>query len=92
MSKLAYIAASFLLTPTPVLAQIAFQDAPATPAKAPGAKSDLDKLQCRSQDTLGSRLQSHQVCMTKQQWWQYEQDNKQKTADLQQLTPTRPSK
>lgn len=93
MPKLRYIAAAALIIPAPALAQIVFQDSPATTA-APtkgGQKSDVDKVECRMQDTLGSRLQAHKVCMTKQQWWQAEQDNKRKVQELQDLTPTRPS-
>lgn len=93
MHKLAYVVAGLLFVPGPALAQIIIQDTPpvATPASAAGNKSDLDKLECRQQETIGSRLQSHKVCLTKQQWWQQEQDNKNKVAELQDLTPTRPS-
>ena len=93
MSKRAYLAAALLVLPAPGFAQIVFDNnpPPVTPAGAKPAKSDVDKVECRSQDTLGSRLQAHKVCMTKQQWWQFEQENKQKVADLQDLTPTRPS-
>jgi hypothetical protein len=93
MLKFAYMSAALMLAPAPAFAQIVFQDAPATAAAPEKAsqKSDLDKVECRMQDTLGSRLQSHKVCMTKQQWWQAEQDNKRKVQELQDLTPTRPS-
>lgn len=85
MSKLSYLVAALLIIPAPALAQITFQDSPAfaPPTKAEKSKSDLDKVVCRSQDTLGSRLERHQVCMTKQQWWTYEQENKNKVHDLQ---------
>jgi len=95
MSKLAYITAAILVIPAPALAQIVFQDTPPAaapaPAKAPGVPSDLDKIECRMQETIGSRLQAHKVCMTKQQWFQAEQDEKNKVKELQDLTPVRPS-
>ncbi|HEX3422365.1 MAG TPA: hypothetical protein VHS33_03040 [Sphingomicrobium sp.] len=93
MSKVLYVAAALLVVPAPSLAQIVIGDtpAPAATTKVATTKSDLDKIECRSQDTIGSRLQGHQVCMTKQQWWQAEQDNKRKVEELQDLTPTRPS-
>lgn len=92
MPKIALIVAAAAFLPAPALAQIVFDNAsPPPPVKVAGTKTDAGKLECRSQDTLGSRLQAHQVCMTKQQWFQFEQDNKQKAAELQQLTPTRPS-
>lgn len=92
MKLFAYIGAAMALIPAPSLAQIVIEDSPAAATTAkPGVRSDLDKVVCRMQDTLGSRLQAHKVCMTKQQWWQAEQDNKRKVEELQDLTPTRPS-
>lgn len=87
MSKLAYLTAALLVIPAPALAQITFQDSPAAPppAKAQTTKSDLDKVVCRSQDTIGSRLERRQVCMTKQQWWTYEQEAKNKVHELQDI-------
>ena len=89
MSKFAFITAALLAVPSPVLAQIVFDDSPppAAPAKGAKAKSDVDKVECRSQDTLGSRLQAHQVCMTKSQWFAYEQQYKQQVARMQSGTP-----
>lgn len=88
MSKYAFIAAGLLVISAPALAQIVIQDNP-TPvptAKNSGVKSDTDKVICRMQETIGSRLQSHQVCLTKQQWWQFEQDNKSKVQEIQDRT------
>jgi hypothetical protein len=88
MLKFAYIAAALMLGPAPAFAQIVFDDtaaATATPARA-GAKSDLDKIVCRVQDTIGSRVQAHRVCLTKQQWFQAEQDEKNKVKELQDFT------
>ena len=88
MSKYAFIGAGLLVISAPGLAQIVIQDTPTpvVPAKSAGAKSDLDKVICRMQDSIGSRLQSHQVCMTKQQWYQFEQDNKTKVQEIQDRT------
>ena len=87
MLKFAYMAAALVLAPMPAFAQIVFDDTPATaaPTKAVG-KSDLDKLVCRVQDTIGSRVQAHKVCLTKQQWFQAEQDEKNKLKELQDFT------
>lgn len=85
MSKLALITAAVLLVPAPALAQIVFDDGQpaAAPAKGAKAKSDVNKLVCRTQDTIGTRLQNHQVCMTLEQWHAYEQANKDELATLQ---------
>ncbi|MGE5562325.1 MAG: hypothetical protein ACM3ZV_03350 [Bacillota bacterium] len=89
MLRFAYIAAGLMLAPAPAFAQILFDDTPTTaaaPAK-PGLKSDLDKIVCRTQDTIGSRVQAQRVCLTKQQWWQQEQDNKRKVQEIQDRAP-----
>ncbi len=87
MSKFAIIAAALLAVPAPAFAQIVFVDdlSKFTPAKSDQFKSDLDKIVCRSQDDLGSRLERHQVCLTKQQWLSYEQEAKQRVADWQRI-------
>ena len=89
MSKYAFVCAGLLVISAPGLAQIVIQDTPTpvVPAKNSGSKSDLDKVVCRQQEDIGSRLQSHQVCMTKQQWWQLEQDNKLKVQEIQSRAP-----
>ncbi|NUQ18239.1 MAG: hypothetical protein HOP95_07270 [Sphingomonas sp.] len=84
MLKLTFVTAALFVLPAPVLAQAA----PVTPAPQASAtpdksKSDLDKVVCRSQDTIGSRLERHQICMTKQQWMTNEQEAKLKVHDLQ---------
>lgn len=84
MSKLAFAAAALLVVSGPALAQIVFDDSP-PPAKV-AKKSDVNKLVCRSQETIGSRLQAHQVCMTVDQWRTYEQAYKDQVAEVQQKT------
>jgi len=93
MSKFPLIAVALLVAPTPVLAQIVFQEpAPKAPAKAALAaantKSDLDNLECRMVDVTGSRVKKQQVCLTKQQWWSYEQEDKQKLQEMQIIGST----
>jgi len=87
MSKLPLIAAALLAIPAPALAQIVFVDTPplAPPTKADKSKSDWDKIQCRAEDETGSRLRREQVCLTKWQWWAYEQEAKQRVYDWQRI-------
>ena len=88
MSKLAWITAAVLLMPAPAVAQIVFGDGPpAAPAKGAKAKSDVDKVICRSQGEIGSRLKTHQVCLTVDQWRTYELDNQHQLSDLQAKSP-----
>ena len=89
MSKFALITAALLFIPSSALAQIVFDDgSPAQPAK----KTDVDKVVCRSVETIGSRLQNHQVCMTKDQWRTYEQAYKDQVAEIQARTQAPSSK
>lgn len=84
MSKYAFIAAGLLVVSAPAVAQIVIQDnPPSAPAKKSAGKSDLDKLECRNEETIGSRLDAHRVCMTKQQWLSAEQEAKEKIRQLQ---------
>lgn len=87
MSKFVMIAAALLAVPAPVVAQIVFQDDSTkfTPTKADKSKSDLDKVVCRAEDVLGNRLERHQVCLTKEQWFSYEQEAKQRVYDWQRI-------
>lgn len=90
MSKLACLTAVLLVLPGPAVAQILFQDAPVVPppTKAEKGKSDMDKIVCRSQETIGSRLERQQVCMTKQQWQSAEQEAKNKVREMQIIGDT----
>ena len=84
MSKLPLLIAMLLVAPAPALAQIIFEEpAPRHLPPRAHAKTDLDKLECRAEDMTGSRLKSHQVCLTKQQWWSYEMEAKQRLQELQ---------
>jgi hypothetical protein len=87
MFRLSLIAAVFFAISAPSPAQIVFVDPPQKPAqiKAEQSKSDWDKVECRNQDVLGSRLQRHRVCLTKWQWWSYEQETKQWIESMERL-------
>jgi hypothetical protein len=85
MSKFSLIAAALFGVAAPATAQIVFVDAPqiAPPTTADKSKSDTEKIECRAENQLGSRLGRHQVCLTKEQWWAYEQEDKQRVQQWQ---------
>ena len=87
MSKLAYVTAALLVLPAPALAQIVFDDGPppAAPAKGTQVKSGVDKLVCRTEATIGSRVQGHQVCMTVAQWEERDKGYKEEAREIQDL-------
>lgn len=85
MYKSFLITAALLTIPVPVAAQIVFVEPPpqAATANAASSNSDWEKIECRTQDVLGSRLERHKVCLTKWQWWNYEQEAKQRVEQWQ---------
>ena len=100
MSRLVYVAAAMLVIPAPTFAQIIFEDdnplppktAPAKAVtKAKGMKTDLENVVCRMEDSLRSRLDRHMVCLTKDQWFTYDQTYKDWTENMQALGGIGPS-
>ena len=86
MSRFHWLAATLLVVPAPVLAQIVFVDPPkqVAPAKPGNSKSDLDKLECRMQESTENRLGRHSVCLTKGQWLQQERGDKEMARHIQE--------
>lgn len=89
MSKSILIAATLLAAPSPLFAQIEIQDpvdlTKLTPTAQDKVKGDWDKIECRAQDVTGSRLERHQVCLTKWQWWANEQEDKNRVYEWQRI-------
>lgn len=58
-----------------------------TPAPAPqvaqAKPNPLDKVVCRVEETLGSRLSKHKVCATVREWQEQQADNRE-AVELQQ--------
>jgi hypothetical protein len=90
MSKLVYVAAALLAVPAPLLAQ-AQQAAPAPAKPQAQAMTDLNKVVCRTQEEIGSRLQNHKVCMTNEQWKVYAQQYKDQVQEIQSQATVRSS-
>jgi hypothetical protein len=87
MLKFAAFAVALVAT-SPVVAGVpAPQPAPTT-AKAP---DPLDKVVCRTEDTLGSRLSAHRVCATLRDWKEQEAENRAAAEKMQQQGQTNPS-
>lgn len=65
MLKSAFLVAVGIAVGMPVVAQSTVDP---QPVQAPTAKSDVNKLVCKKEETLGSRLAAKKVCLTVQQW------------------------
>jgi hypothetical protein len=54
-------------------------------AKLAENKSDLNKVVCEAQDTLGTRLGAKKVCMTVAEWLEFENNVKDQTRRIEIL-------
>lgn len=65
------------------------QSQPATQVAT--AKSDVNKLICKREEQIGSRLGAKKVCLTQKQWTDRAEFDREQTERIQQNTGTRPS-
>lgn len=76
----------------PAPAQITFDNPPAAnPAARPVATNGLDKMICKVEQPVGSRLGAKKVCMTSREWKDQEDDNRQALEKIQQGQGVTPS-
>jgi hypothetical protein len=82
------IALGILATATvPAIAQTAAPASQAAPApQAAKPQNPLDKMVCRYEETVGTRLGSHKVCATLREWQDQQRDNQDATQKWQQQT------
>ena len=73
-----------LAAAAPVAAQS--QAAPGTQAAVPAKIDPLDRIICRTEEGLGSRLNRKKVCMSQRDWKDQADDARGATEKLQQLT------
>ena len=77
-----FLPLALLLVSAPVAAQ---SPAPAGPALPTQAKPNpLDKMVCRTEDSLGTRLGAKRVCLTVREWQEQQQANREVLQKLQQ--------
>lgn len=68
------------------------QAPPTQPQKVEPAKKDpLDKVVCRTEQVVGTRLGGHRVCATVREWQDQELENRQALEKIQQLSGIDPS-
>lgn len=80
-----------------LLAVPAAAQTPAPPAQSGASqtaekpKNPLDKVVCRTEDTMGTRLGGHRVCATVREWQDQAQENRDAIDKIQQGQGTVPS-
>lgn len=77
---LKYVPLLLALAAGPAVAQTA---PPAQPHAAADKINPLDKVVCRTEETVGSRLKKHKVCATVREWQEQQQENRE-AVDLYQ--------
>jgi invasion protein IalB len=85
MKMLKYASLAVLLAAAaPVVAQTA-PPAQAQPGAAPASKVDpLNKMICKTEEVIGSRLNTQRVCMTAREWKDQADDTRQAIERMQQ--------
>lgn len=81
--------ALLLVTSAPVAAQSAPTQA-AQPAKA-NAKSDLERMVCEKEETIGTRLGARKVCKTVREWQEQRRVQREEAEKVQQVVNQNPS-
>ena len=89
MAKYAWIAGAVVAIAAPVLAQ--GTTAPKSQQTATSDKSDVNRIVCKKEETIGSRLGSKKVCLTVQEWEDLAKSSREDTESWQRLAPTSPS-
>ena len=84
MLKLVPIAALSAISGAALAANPAPQPQQATAATDAKKINPLDKVVCRTEDTLGSRLGGHRVCATVREWQDQQQENRDALEKIQQ--------
>lgn len=87
MTKALYLLVA-LVAATPLAAQTTPQ---AQPVQTNAKKSDVNKLVCKSQETIGSRLGTKKVCLTVQEWKEQADFYRDQTESWQRQAPARAS-
>ena len=92
MLKHAFLIAAAVSLSAPVAAQTALPPAaePA-PIVVQNTKSEVNRIVCKKQEEIGSRLGAKKVCLTVKQWQDQADASREDIERIQQNTGTRPS-
>lgn len=82
--------ALLVVTSVPVAAQSTTPTAASQPTKA-NAKSDLERMVCEKEDTIGTRLGARKVCKTVREWQEQRRVQREEAEKVQQVVNQNPS-
>lgn len=69
---------------SPAIAQAPAPQTQQSQIAQPAKKNPLDKVVCRTEQTVGSRLGGHRVCATLREWQEQAQDSRDALEKIQQ--------
>jgi hypothetical protein len=85
------VAGVLILAAAPAIAQTAPAQAPKSQPVASTDTSDVNRVVCKREDSIGSRLAAKRVCLTVQEWKDREYHHRDATERIQHATPVSPS-
>jgi hypothetical protein len=89
MAKYAWIAGALVAVAAPVLAQGA--TAPKSQQIATTDTSDANRIVCKKEEKVGTRLGAKKVCLTVKEWEDLAKGAREDTESWQRLAPVSPS-
>lgn len=90
MAKLAYLAGLALVLGSPTIAQTAPADQPIVKDSPTADKNDPNRIVCKREEQIGSRLTAKKVCLTVKEWQDLAQANREEVERAQLNTGVRP--
>lgn len=88
MLKFVYLAGASLVIAPPAAAQTSSAQAPQIQAVASPDSSDVNRIVCRKEETVGSRLAAKKVCLTVKEWQERTAQDRDETDRVQRDTQT----
>ncbi|HEU5481507.1 MAG TPA: hypothetical protein VFU80_00230 [Sphingomicrobium sp.] len=83
MVKFAHVAGALALIAAPAIAQTAPAGTPKAQDVQATESSDANRIVCKKEESLGSRLGAKKVCLTVKEWQELASANREHTEDIQ---------
>jgi len=84
MFKFAYAAAALLITSVPAAAQDPSPSIEPQPIVVSTEKAEVNRVVCKKEEQIGSRLGAKKVCLTVQQWQERAAEDRNQLERVQQ--------
>jgi hypothetical protein len=88
MVKFAFVASALLVAAVPAAAQ---DPAPTAVPQSNGEKTDVNKVVCQKEESIGCRVATKKVCLSVKQWQERARADREETERIQQQSAVRTS-